>query len=522
MTEESAAVGFHLSGREPHLGNSVARHRDVPVEMHRSLGPVARQLPVRGAVGCRHMIQLLNREIRAQHNLPITRLHRIHSGEVAVIPRNEVAEHHHVVATVHLARCRVAVPQFPYRGRTLFNHVAVARIGCSRSEQIGDIAASHARQLPHEPVNAYHAAAHMATVGGENSVYKVLLHLLAARIGHHVKCERQYISRHGVVAVKHAVGVKSVGLGGKRCATLHGQETLVERLLHRRSIFKPSARIVVSADNPRELGEQVRHLIIVSRCDECLVGFPCRISRMDELGRFRRHTPVAILVGSYKPLFGRVIVTYVPHPLLYGCIVALYRLHIAGLPVKHIAHHRKCRGPSHVGSIIIVERRAYIRDAAVFTLRLANVIGPLGIETTVVEEEVLAPRAHIVVAGPRLTLVALRTVDRHALIVGGYATPRIGEHLIQHAVGAFEISGIVHLVIYHLGDNIACIKTRHSGDLNEAEAMIRKAGAPPGTGILTRGYVSVGAQRMAQILHVEVKAVGSQQFGITHSHGVAR
>ena len=107
---------------------------------------------------------------------------------------------------------------------------------------------------------------------------------------------------------------------------------------------------------------------------------------------------------------------------------------VAKLSPNHIARDRQNSGPGNIVAIVIPERGSYIGDTAVRALSLADIAHPLGIETLVVEEERLAQASHSPIAQPRLALVALRTVNRHALVIVDDAPPGILHHLIDNSV----------------------------------------------------------------------------------------
>ena len=92
-------------------------------------------------------------------------------------------------------------------------------------------------------------------------------------------------------------------------------------------------------------------------------------------------------------------------------------------------HGQGCR-PGQVVAVVVPEGGSHVGYAAVLTLGFGNVACPFGIEVVVVEEESLAETPPCAVAKPRLTLITLRAVDGHALVVGEDAPAGILVHLI--------------------------------------------------------------------------------------------
>ena len=67
-------------------------------------------------------------------------VHVSDAAEVLVAPCDQVAQQHHVVATVHLGRSLVAIPQFPNGGGAVLSHVAPRGIAVLGGYHIGNVA----------------------------------------------------------------------------------------------------------------------------------------------------------------------------------------------------------------------------------------------------------------------------------------------------------------------------------------------------------------------------------------------
>ena len=127
----AAAEGLLLvsvGGGEPHLGGSVGGDKDVPCEAVSFPLPIALDEAADGAVRAVYMVEPFD-GIGLQQNLTIAGSQGAYSTEVFVVPDDEVAEKHDVVAGVHGGVGSVAVPEFPDGGGSVAHHVAPTGVG---------------------------------------------------------------------------------------------------------------------------------------------------------------------------------------------------------------------------------------------------------------------------------------------------------------------------------------------------------------------------------------------------------
>ena len=236
---------------------------------------------------------------------------------------------------------------------------------------------------------------------------------------------------------------------------------------------------------------------------------------MDEFQLLWRNAPVAVSVARDEAVLC-VVRRDMLHPLLHGCVVLDDRLLVAELVVKHLAAEEEGGRPCNIVGIVVPESRSNIRNTAVLALCLADVVHPLGVEGCVVEDETLAQRALRSVAQPRLTLVALRAVYRHSLVVAAYAPVGILVNLIKHVVVAGKAANGVHLVVDYLAGEIGCLRSVFQACyLNKAEAVVDECWRPLAPLLLAVGNVCVGTLGIAQVGNVKtavlLKSLGKAQ-----------
>lgn len=125
---------------------------------------------------------------------------------------------------------------------------------------------------------------------------------------------------------------------------------------------------------------------------------------------------------------------------------------------------------------------------------------PICIQGIIVKYESLAETSAYTVAKPRLTLVALRTVNGHALIVAQYAPHGVMINLVEYGVGTFKRACHFHLVAYHFAHNAVCSYVVKTSNLGITEAVIYKSWRPPTAVLVAGSNIIVGCKRVAQVL----------------------
>ncbi len=142
------------------------------------------------------------------------------------------------------------------------------------------------------------------------------------------------------------------------------------------------------------------------------------------------YAPVAVFILGDDAVLIRIFCQDMVDPFPDGWIRIDDRLLVAKLMIEHITGERQGCRPGNIIGIIIPEGRSHIRNIAIRTLGIADIVHPLAVESLIVENETFTQRTHRTVAQPRLALVALRTVYRHTLVIAVDAPPCILQHLI--------------------------------------------------------------------------------------------
>ena len=241
---------------------------------------------------------------------------------------------------------------------------------------------------------------------------------------------------------------------------------------------------------------------------------------MDEIQFFRWYAPVGILPTMDDAVL-RVFLNDVLHPFLDGGIALVDGLAVAILPPEHITTEGQCCGPCHIIAVVVPEGWRYVGDAAVRTLCLTDVTHPFGIETLIIKEEAFTQRSHRPVAQPRLTFVALRTVDRHSFVVVQNSPPGILHHFVQDGIRTLEMSCGLHLVSHHFRDKVVLGNSLQSDDLCKLKTVIDECRRPPtAVAFLTVTDVNIRRAGITEVFAVEC-AVVVQFLGINDADSIA-
>ena len=116
----------------------------------------------------------------------------------------------------------------------------------------------------------------------------------------------------------------------------------------------------------------------------------------------------------------------------------LYRPQIAIPLVKHQSHVEVGARPRHVIVVKLPEIRAHIRNRPVFPLCFRYVLQPFGIQEIIVENIAFPECAGSPVPEPPESLVPLRAVGRHSMIVAPYTPGGIPVYAVDNGVGCRE------------------------------------------------------------------------------------
>lgn len=126
-TAEGALL-IAAGGGQVDCGGGVGRDDDVPGETVATALPMALDGAADGLVGAAEVVEPLD-GMGFQLDAAVAILQGADAGQIFVVPRDEVAEEHDVVAGVHGGVAGVAIPQLPDGGGPLGCHVAPAGIG---------------------------------------------------------------------------------------------------------------------------------------------------------------------------------------------------------------------------------------------------------------------------------------------------------------------------------------------------------------------------------------------------------
>lgn len=142
---------------------------------------------------------------------------------------------------------------------------------------------------------------------------------------------------------------------------------------------------------------------------------------MNQFGSLRRNTPVCIFISLYESRLYALIVPDMRHPSIHVRIIMLYGPAVTILLIEHIGSGDEYGRPCDIVAIVVPVGRSHIRNNTVSPLCLADILQPLIVKRLIIEKETLSPASHGAIAEPRHSLIALRAVDRHSLIVVEYA-----------------------------------------------------------------------------------------------------
>ncbi len=269
-----------------------------------------------------------------------------------------------------------------------------------------------------------------------------------------------------------------------------------------------------------KLLHQFKNLEIVCGGDQFAIGNTTRVLRMNQLRRFGRHAPVAILIARHEVIICHILILHMADPLFHAFVVFLNRLQIAELPIEHIGIEKESGRPGDDIRIVVPESGSHIGNGAIFTLCFTDIIGPFAVKLLMLEEITLAQSPHCPVAQPGLTFVSLGTVYRHSLVVTPYSPECIFHDLVDYRVGCLYGTDEFHLIIDHFADKIIFgYLSRIASYLHIPETMVDKYRSPLFQA-LSLENIFVGHPRIPQVIQIEV-AVGLHCLGKTKLYGIS-
>ena len=117
------------------------------------------------------------------------------------------------------------------------------------------------------------------------------------------------------------------------------------------------------------------------------------------------------------------------------------------MPIEHINGIYKGRRPGHVVFIKRIIPRCHGRHIPFRIHRFLHISGPFLIKSLIIKDICLSITAGGTVTQPRHTLIALRTVRRHAPVIAPDTPERVAMQCVEYGVRAFETAGGLHQVI---------------------------------------------------------------------------
>ena len=117
---------FVVAGK-PDFRLGVGGDEDFPDHLVATAAPVALNTAGNGLVGAAHGVETVD-EGGLDQDFAVSGLQGADAAEVFILPEDEVAEEHDVVAGVHRRVGGVAVPQLPDSGGAVAYHIAPARV----------------------------------------------------------------------------------------------------------------------------------------------------------------------------------------------------------------------------------------------------------------------------------------------------------------------------------------------------------------------------------------------------------
>ena len=511
------------AARQPDACRRARGDGHVPLHLLQVLAPARFHDPVGGLVGSVHPLQSFNGEVGLEGDAFVTGFVGAYARQFVVVPAEQAAKQHHVVAAVHRRIGRIPVPEFPDGGGAAGGHVAVAGIGILRGQQEGHVAAAHAGKLVLDPLQADHPAADMAVAVAQDLVDDVPLHRLATIGRDDVEGQCKDIGGDGIVGVVGAVRQQPLHGRGRRpgkAAFGAVQEATVEGFRSLVRLRIPVPRVLAQALQTGEFREQPGDLDIIGRGDQRPVRDAVRVRAVHQLERLRGHAPVAVAVLGDDAVRIGIAPIHIFHPFHNGSIAVADRLEVAELLPEQVAAHRQGRRPGHVVGIIIPEGRGDVRDGTVRPLGFADVPHPFGIKRVRIEKETLSQRAGHAVAQPGHALIALRAVDGHPFVVGGNPPPSIAPDGVEHLVGALEGADGFDVVVDQFRDEILRRRLFQATHFHIAEAVGGENRVPPFSSLVAGADIGIRAFGMTEIRRIQ-SPVGLQGLGEAQTERLA-
>ena len=486
-------------------GRGVARDGYVPFEYVTAAAPFARDGAVDRIVRCLDMVEALGEDGRHVDFLEaVAAVGTLDSRQILVVPYNQVAQQHDVVAGVHGRIGRVAVPQLPYRRGAVGDHVSPARVVLVRCYAQGQIPAPALRQPAHEVLYAQHSRTHMAAELDFGLVYDVVEYLLFVSFGHQPQPQREQVARDRIVAVAGSLAV---------------EELFVVCLFDTGCELQVAIDILRLAADAGETRHLLQYVVEDGGAEDRTRGLSRRVLRMDQGLRLGGHAPVAVGVVDDDAVAQRMLACEVD-PLLHGIVVAPYGAVVAVVTVEHVGTVEEGRRPSHFVVVDGPITRRYGRDGTFGAARILYVLKPLVVEQRVVEDVCLTAGARCAVAEPSHSLVSLRAVGGHAAVVAANAPEGVAVNAVEQRYRTLEPSRGAHAVVEYISCHVFSLGgIVKAVDLDIAEPVVRETRMPLEYAV-AGGRIYIRGACRAQVGRIE-RRIGIDGFGETHRHGLS-
>ena len=185
------------------------------------------------------------------------------------------------------------------------------------------------------------------------------------------------------------------------------------------------------------LGHFAQTVIIDCGGQHGTVGDAFRVLAVDEFLAFGRHAPVSIHVAHHHSVMHHSLF-YTLHPAPQSRVELHNGLAVGGVREEHVGGiHEGCL-PCDVFGIVVEERGTDVGHQSVLPLGVFDITKPLVIECGIVQEKVLSETTGHAVAQPSQSLVALRTIQWHPLVIASDAPQGVGEEAVEECVAALE------------------------------------------------------------------------------------
>ena len=134
------------------------------------------------------------------------------SGQVFIIPDQQIAQQHHMIGRIHGRIGRITVPKFPNRRSAFINHIAPTWICFVRNDLKRQVLPSVFRQTTHQMLDTQHASTNMAAKIFFGLAYNIIEHFLFKSFGNKPQTQGKNIGRHRIVAILSRLPIEELGI----------------------------------------------------------------------------------------------------------------------------------------------------------------------------------------------------------------------------------------------------------------------------------------------------------------------